>query len=320
MEISEILSRSPTISGVVEVHPKHFGFHRIGDAMSLSKAEAVHLGGQRPVIPLPEVGPLQEGTFHSPDQMPAELVLALLNLRQETLSRDDIENCGKAMQHSSARLKEIQAEKLKVIEEAAARASTHSTWSILKNVATYLVSAASFVLGVGCLASGAGSAAGAFLIASGGLGLVNQVMSDTGGWEKLVSLFVDQAETQQRIARYMECGMTMLAIGMGLFGLGMGYYLGSGALFAQTATKTEQMVKAVKIGGNLMLGTTAFGKAAAEGRVYDSQKKLAEVQERVLENKFSSETYSNHIGDVVKDQQRLQGLAQDCIDQLYHES
>ena len=319
IEISQILSHPATTAKRDENHPEHFRYHHVGDTVSTSRAEATSSTFQRPVLP-PPADPSENGMFSSSDQMPAELVLALLNLRQESLSFDDIENCGRAMQAASERLKAIRREKLQLIEEAAARASTYSTWSILKNVATYLVSTASFVLGIGCLASGAGSAAGAFLIASGGLGVVNQAMSDTGGWEKLVSLFVNQAEIQQRIARYMECGMTMLAIGMGIFGLGMGYYLGSGALFAQTATRTEQVVKTVKIAGNVMLGTTAFGKASAEGKVHDSRKKLAEIQKRVLDHKFTLETYSDHIGDMVKDQQRVQSLAQDCIDHLYQAS
>jgi hypothetical protein len=274
--------------------------------------ETEHSPSQRPVLPPPD----KEASSFSKESMPAEMAIALINLRQEELCRDDIENCGKALEASHQRMRRIQTEKLKALEEAAARASSRTTWGILKNVASYLVSAASFSLGVGCLATGAGSAAAAFLVASGGLGLVNQVMKDTGGWEKLVALFVEQSQTRQQIARYMELGMTLLAIGVGVFGIGMGYYLDGAPFFAKTAARTEQITKGVQTANAFLMGSTILGSTIAEKRAADSQKKLSEFQRAQLENKFFTNELTDHFRETVQHQLHLQEQTMQCIESL----
>ena len=84
-------------------------------------------------------------------------------------------------------------------------------WGVLQTVLQYFASASAIVFGVALVASGVGVAAGAFLIAAGGIGLANQIMTDTHAWEALVGFFTKNQELQTKIASRIQTGMVLLS-------------------------------------------------------------------------------------------------------------
>lgn len=118
-------------------------------------------------------------------------------------------------------LDELAKLEKKMLEELKLRCKEESKeqyWSFLGRVATFAGSAASFVLGMKLISSGAGAPLGYFLIASGGLGVAGEVLKDNG-WEIFASYFTKDIETQKKAASYMENAMFLLSLGLGLYGI-----------------------------------------------------------------------------------------------------
>ena len=86
-------------------------------------------------------------------------------------------------------LEQLKVIEKQMIEELKLRCEQEASmgrWEFLTTVSTFVASAASIVLGMHLISTGAGANVGYFLIASGGLGLFTEVMN-AGGFEKLAS-------------------------------------------------------------------------------------------------------------------------------------
>ncbi len=182
-----------------------------------------------------------------------------------------------------AEIERLSAEKQEALQNAAKETESRNTWGVLSTVASYIASASAIVLGIACIASGFGTAAGALLIASGGIGLVNQVMHDTHGWEAVVSWFTKSEELQIKIAQKIEMGAFFLSLGLGLAGGIWAYSAGAFAAAASAGrqTMTAKIGQIIGIGGAFMGAGSRLGGAVVERRIAHLHARIREIETRM---------------------------------------
>lgn len=209
-------------------------------------------------------------------------MIGILQTHQET-ERLAAQNTGLFEREVKAEMAEIDratAEKQEALHRAAKENETRNTWGVLATVAQYITSASSVVLGIACVASGVGTAPGALLIASGGLGLVNRAMHDTGGWETVVSWFTKSEELQTKIAQKIEMGAFFLSLGLGLAGGIWAYNAGAFAAAANAGRQTfmGKVGQAVGLGSAFMGAGSRLGGAVVEKRIAHLQARIRELE------------------------------------------
>ena len=179
-----------------------------------------------------------------------------------------------------AEIDRLTAEKQEALYRSAKESETRNTWGVLSTVAQYIGSASSVVLGIACVASGVGTAPGALLIASGGLGLVNQAMHDTRGWETVASWFTQSEELQTKIAHRIEMGSFFLSLGLGLAGGVWAYQAGAFAAAADAGRKAfmGKVGQAVALGSGFMGAGSRLGGAVVEKRIAYLQAQIRELE------------------------------------------
>ncbi len=219
---------------------------------------------ERPVLTPPEALPPAS----------SDSVYRLLAATEESrkLGNNVLDTLASRMRDVKQKIREISTNNIQKLKEAAQRAADSGFWSILKKIATCLLSAVSIVFGVSLVATGAGAWIGGAMIASGILSLANFAISETGGWDWVAKqLAHDNEERQKMLSWALPSAVGILAGGIGLVGSVQG--IASGALqFAEKAVYIAQSALAV------FDGVTTFGKGRADAYLIWSQADLAEIQ------------------------------------------
>ena len=215
----------------------------------------------------------------SPDELPPPRGLPLSDYRMlaatdesRNLGNQIIDTLGLRLAAIKNKIREISADNIKMLTETAERASNSAWWSILKKIATCLVSALSIVFGVALAASGGGALIGGAMIASGILSLANFALSETGAWDWVAKkLSNDDEEWRNRLAMILPLSVGIVAGGIGL--VGSVYSVATGAIpFVEKAVYVAQTMLAV------FDGVTTFGKGQADAQLIWSQADLSDVQ------------------------------------------
>ncbi len=215
---------------------------------------------ERPALTLPNALPLSD----------YRLLAATDDCRN--LGNQILDNLGVRLAAVKTKIKEISAENIQKLKEAAERANSSAWWSILKKIATCLLSALSIVFGAALVASGGGALVGGAMIASGVLSLANFALSETGTWDWVAKqLSNDNEEMRQKLTLILPSAVGIVAGGIGL--VGSVYSMTTGAIqFAEKAVYVAQTALA------LFDGFTTFGKGQADARLLWTQADLAEIQ------------------------------------------
>jgi hypothetical protein len=183
-------------------------------------------------------------------------------------------------------IEKLSIEKHEALKRAAEEIENRDTWDVLVNVAQYIGSASSIVLGIACIATGVGTAPGALLIASGGLGLLNRVMHDTHGWESVVAWFTESKELQTKIANKIEMGMFLLSLGLGLAGGIWAYSAGAFTAVAEGGRQTfmTKAGQAIALSGAFMGAGSKVGGSIVERRIAHLQARIREIDTQMTTN------------------------------------
>jgi hypothetical protein len=213
----------------------------------------------------------------SPGSLPppaSDSVYRLLATTEESrdLGNKILDTLGLRMQNVKHKIREISADNIQKLKEAAQRAADSSFWSILKKIATCLLSTVSIVFGISLVATGGGALIGGAMIASGVLSLANFAISETGGWEWVAKqLASDNQERQQMLSWVLPGAVGIIAGGIGIVGSVQGIV--SGAIqFVEKAVYVAQTALAI------FDGATTFGKGCADARMTWTQADLAKIQ------------------------------------------
>jgi hypothetical protein len=172
-------------------------------------------------------------------------------------------------------IQDISKENIQKLKESAERTQTSDTWSLLKKIATSLLSALSIVLGTSVLIAGGPLIVGGAMIVSGILAIANTLMTETGAWNWVAKQLVQHSEEwQNRIALMLPIAVGILTWGIGL--------LGSGAVLAESGV--DFWSKATLIAQTAFAtfeGITAIGKGVADGRLVWSQADLIKLKSQM---------------------------------------
>ena len=141
-----------------------------------------------PNKPLPDWTPERPVLTHPNDLPPPRSSVYRLLAETENsrcLGNEILETLSLRVSQIKEKINEITTELTKKLKEAAERAQESVFWSLLKKVATCLLSAVSIVLGISLVASGGGALVGGAMIASGILSLANFALSESGLWDTI---------------------------------------------------------------------------------------------------------------------------------------
>ncbi len=114
-----------------------------------------------------------------------------------------------------AEIERLQKEKDEVLQKYAVDAASKDNWTVLGNVAQYLVAGTSVAVGITL------GGWGYMLVASGVAGLGYRIVRDTVGWNSIVAWLTQSIETQKKLVHRIEMGFLAVELGTGLAG-GMG--------------------------------------------------------------------------------------------------
>lgn len=202
-------------------------------------------------------------------------------------------NCAKHMsaqiRTESAELDRLQAKQAEIIRERVLASENKSTWSFLSKIMQYFLSAASVVLGGVLVATGVGATAGAFLIAAGGLGLLDSIAKDTGAYLTIASYFAKSKAMQETIANWISTAILFTTIGLGVTG-GVMSSLSGGVEAARTSINAVNAAKKLEVAIGLATAGVAVGKAASDNRTAQIQKALQLMEGRIVLLKQTMQT------------------------------
>ncbi len=232
----------------------------------------------------------------APESLPPPKLSTLSDYRllaavteSQRLGNGIMETLGVRLSNVKDDIRTISAENIQKLKEAAERANASDFWSILKKIATCLLSAVSIVFGVALLASGGGALIGGAMIASGILSLANFALSEMGTWDWVADQIAhDNEDLKRKIAMILPGAIGIVAGGIGL--VGSVYGIASGALqFAEKAMFVAQAALSI------FDGVTTLGKGISDARLLWTQADLKMIEAELT---VERENFSTLIGEI----------------------
>jgi hypothetical protein len=208
----------------------------------------------------------------TPQHLPmSDLRLLAVTETTRELGGEIIEALSARLQGIKDRIREISQESMQMLREAALRAQESTFWSVLRKIATALISAVSVIFGISIASSGSALIGGA-MIASGVLSLANFALSEMRGWDWIAEqLAHENEERKKQLAVVLPIATGILAGGIGLLGSVNG--IATGAInFAEKAMMIAQSILGI------FEGLTVLGKGAADAKLLWTQADLKALQ------------------------------------------
>jgi hypothetical protein len=215
--------------------------------------------------------------FSSPATPPTLSELRFLAAMESFRSFGDqvLSTLGVRLETFRLQLQEISAENLQKLKEAAENAKSSDFWSLLKKVATSLLSALSVVIGISLVSTGAGALVGGCMIASGIFSVANMLMSEAGTWDWVAKKLANEDESRrQMLAILLPSAVGLLS---GIIGLG-----GSAGAFAWSGIEfVDKVVLIAQATLGIFDGATTIGKGYADANLIWSQADLTQVKSKM---------------------------------------
>jgi len=208
------------------------------------------------------------------------LVIELHNMAQEVAS-SHITHISKQIRADSAELEQLNLKKTAEIRKHILESEKDSTWSFLSNIMQYFLSAATIVLGGIMVGTGVGAVAGAFLIAAGGLGLLDRIAKDTGAYVAIAGYFSKSKQIQEKIASWIATTVLFVTIGLGITG-GIMSSFSTGLDAARASLTAVDAAKKAEIAIGLASAGVAVGKTNSDNNTAQIQKSLQLIEGRIF--------------------------------------
>ena len=125
-----------------------------------------------------------------------------------------------------------------------------------------------------------GNCGGGSSVASGGLALVNGILSDTGAWTAIAAWFFKSEEIQLKFARWIDKGLFFVSVGLGIAGGIWAYKVGalSAAAAGTTVSKIKNITTGVGFVGTVIQGSSRIAEATIDRKVGNINMKMKEVE------------------------------------------
>ncbi len=205
-------------------------------------------------------------------------------------------------------IEEISSEHIQKLKETAEKANSSHFWSVLKKIATALVSAFSVVFGISLLAGGgAAGVVGGTMIASGVLSLANFALTELKIWDWVAEQIADDnKEQQQRLAMILPAAAGILCGGIGLLGAGWG--IGSNAI-----EFSSQLVQVAQTSLNFLDGVTTLGKGCADASLLWTQADLTLIDGKLTQERSYYELLIEGIKSCMSDFRSVSSKAKQTL-------
>lgn len=263
-------------------------------------------------LDLPQLNTLEDMKHFVAQLKNFQGILANLQIRNDVLASQTVNVFDIETQRDLERLQKLNIQLKEAMLEHMRSVKDEKKWGVLQDVLQYFMAATSIVFGVALVATGVGVAAGAILIAAGGLALINRVMSDTGAWKALVSYFTSSRELQTKIANRIETGMFLLSLALTLTG-------GVMALQAGNLTDLVTLDRAMKV----LTLTTAVANGGVElakgfitKKSQDMKAKILSISAETTAIQYDMQRNSSTIEETQKLLQETAELVKRAISQL----
>jgi hypothetical protein len=117
----------------------------------------------------------------------------------------------------------LHQERMQEITKAQKNARAQKRWGVAMQIMHWLIAFTGLITGIGLIVSGTAILAGSLMLAGGVLAVTNQIMNQTGVWDKIVEKLPGQdPEKKRAVVMWMQIGISILAMvlmgGASMFG------------------------------------------------------------------------------------------------------
>jgi hypothetical protein len=239
-----------------------------------------------------------------PPTGPSEMYL-INSLEQFSITnRRIIENYNTKTKNILDEVERLHKIQIKVLEEKAKDISSLQTWSSLQNVSTYVSSTSSLVLGMSLLTGGTTTVAASLLIAGGGLNLFNRMAADTGLYEKVSGYFKDSTKAKKDLAKDFENVISLVSLGLGVFGAVSGFWVKDGISLAlkPMSTLIDKVAHITFITSNIASATATYQRSRVDKIIHDHEAIILEGQGTEIKHSNILRQLASSLSDELEDQ------------------
>lgn len=236
----------------------------------------------------------------------------LLAVTEETrhLGDEILKTLSSRLNCAKEKIAEVSAENIQKLKEAAERANASNFWSILKKIATSLLSAISIVFGITMLASGGSALIGGAMIASGILSLANFALSELGTWDWIADqLAHDNEDLKKKIAMIMPAAVGILAGGIGLLG-------SVNAIASNAMNFAEKAVSVAQTALSIFNAVTTLGKGISDARLLWTQADLSLIQGELTVQRENFDTLIDEIKSSMNEFKAVQSKTKKAVEMV----
>jgi hypothetical protein len=208
------------------------------------------------------------------------VILKLYELVQE-VATNCTSHASRQIRQGSVELDQLNLKKTQELRDEATEIAKDSTWSALSNTCKYFISTSTIVIGGIFVGTGSAATAGGFLIASGGLGLLNRTAKDTNAYQGLASYFTKSKEMQEKIASTITSSILFATIGLGFTG-GIMSFFSSGIEAANSSMAAVEAARNVEVAIGITSAGIGIGKANSDKNTAQIQKSLKHIEGRIF--------------------------------------
>lgn len=236
--------------------------------------------------------PTSSDTKQAADLSELKFIAAMTSFRQ--FGEDLISCIAGRLEAFKLKMQEISLEAAERLKEAAERAKESGFWSLLKKIATCLLSVLSIVLGFSLISSGAGVFVGGAMIASGLLSVANLTFSEAGIWEWVAKkLAGEDEEKRKQLAMLLP---TAIGIASGLIGV----FGATGAAILTGVNLLDKAIFIAQAGLALFQGATTIGQGYANAQLLWAQADLSETRAEINVGKQLIDMLTSWLDDFIK--------------------
>jgi hypothetical protein len=217
--------------------------------------------------------------LNPPPEVQEAYLRAILKMQMivEEISASEVRHHSTEIKLSMEEYDRLNAKKTEQIRQHALALQEQENCSFFCDIVNYFLTATTLVLGTVLVATGVAATAGFFLIAAGGLGLLDRIARDTGAYTTIVAYFTKSRQIQENVASWISSAVLFATIGMGLYG-GIASTLNGGFEAARASLSVVDAVKKIEIAVSITSAGANAAKAWKENTIMQVRKSLQLIE------------------------------------------
>jgi hypothetical protein len=253
-----------------------------------------------------------------PEKPEIHFMLPLLRIQSEMERLQQKEGAVCEIETTAAmeRMQALNVKRMELLRNHAQAIASKQSWSALQTVAQYVASVSSIVLGAAIVSIA--PVASWFLIASGAIGLLNRAMTDTGGWQWIVSRFTASKEQQIKIAEWIDSTAVYLSMALSVCGAIGAYQAGAFSLLTQTGRDAimNKIMQIVTLSSGALQAVSRLGIAQAERNVSYFKAALKESEAASFQAREDVQANVGHLRKMIEITEAISDAVKSAINSI----